>query len=307
MSTPSTIAAKWREAKTILSGMVSKAPQFSDFEGMLASVPAPEGYFKLADWVIPGKFKTRSGTATVNGVSAFSKEYTTSVKEYLIEVDKDLMERTDAISMGEFSRIVRSIGSGMMADRDERMTALLTTPGTDIFNVSFLGSHTIPDTAVTFNNILTGAGVTAANIQTDFWAAVAHFSTLAGSTGYRYHGSRGKGLRYVAMYPAALEEVMQNAFAAQLGSNGGSNVAFNKVELRVNPSLDATSESDWYLEVLDDNYPVIVEGVGKALEFSETQVNDSYVIINGKHLMKVEYKSGFAPGSPMHLVRINNV
>ncbi len=312
MASPSTLITKLRDARMEFLGMFNKMSERSLFSGAFQTIPAPEGYGKIVSTAIPGRMeeKTQDGgsAATIEGIDGKSYEIATKVYRKTIGIDKDLLEREDAISQGAISRELSKQARAVVAERDRQLTSLLTTNGNDIFGSAFYANTKTMPGGQTIDNLISGAyGASSTEVKDGFFAAIEQLMGMVNAASYLYHGADAQDIRPIVMYPAALENLMQDAFSTQLLTAGvaGSNVLFNRAQLRVNPYLDATSTTDWYVMVPDAEFPVLWEARGKDPEIvSNIEAPDSDVILHDRFLFQVRAKFGVGYGSAFNTIKV---
>tara|TARA_R100000458_G_scaffold11201_1_gene8958 strand:+ start:2889 stop:3872 length:984 start_codon:yes stop_codon:yes gene_type:complete len=104
----------------------------------------------------------------------------------------------------------------------------------------------------TNGNLLTGGGVTAAAILTDFYDCIVQFLKFQDTQGQPLLGDQVFNQPFVIIHPVELTEAMETAFLQkqqQGGSNGGSNsnlVADTAKNVTLWPSARLTDANDWY-------------------------------------------------------------
>jgi len=99
----------------------------SVFDGTFMDVPAAEGFFKPTAITLPGEAEEFSGTVTMNTPDSAAQLYETLVFTYGAQMNRNLLEKTDEISRGAVSRMLRGIAMKSVSHLDKRLTALLLT------------------------------------------------------------------------------------------------------------------------------------------------------------------------------------
>lgn len=161
------------------------------------------------------------------------------------------------------------------------------------------------DQSDTWSNLLTGAGTSTANVQTDIGEGLEAFMDYEAENGE----PRNVGFMSVfVMYPPALHFTMTEAIRAPVISQT-SNVKFQdfKFDMIPNPYLAGDSEVDWYLGIQDtvvrglvfqDREPVTLE-VQDSADSDAAFTREEY-----RYKVRMRCRAGY--GQAWKLVKINN-
>lgn len=131
----------------------------------------------------------------------------------------------------------------LMTELMEDGTTNLCYDGTAFYNTI----HPINgDTGNTFTNLVTGSGITVANIKTDLGTVKENFLTYKDANGDVKFDSIGKIL---VQYHPNLEEQMTEIFEAERAASGATNTFYKKMEPH---ALGRFSDTiDWYAHKVD--------------------------------------------------------
>lgn len=128
----------------------------SIFASLVNDQGAEEGFFKPVAITLPGEPTEFVGNATVHSPDSASQIYETKVFEYTLGIDRNLLMKTDAMSRGSVSRIIRGMANKAIGHMDKRLTTLLLT-GETVGNIGggafYSSTVTIPGANNTFDNI----------------------------------------------------------------------------------------------------------------------------------------------------------
>jgi phage major head subunit gpT-like protein len=147
------------------------------------------------------------------------------------------------------AQVFASHPNGLFFTLLEDTTSIKTVDGVTFFNAAHpvIGSDTI-----TNSNIVSGAGVTAANIITDWYKVVKAFADMRTRSGDRIFEDVGQ-LRYNILYPMDLDAVMTEVFLKQAITGSATQGALNQENVRLEKYSRLTDTADWYVKV--DNFP----------------------------------------------------
>ena len=150
------------------------------------------------------------------------------------------------------------------------------------------------------SNIITGAGVTAANVRADFFKAIEKFRTFKDDKG-RPRIRRMGSLAMKATIPAGLEAV----FDELNNPAPGSTVPRTRIEYVVDPYL--TDVNDYYYDYVGSPVRAFILQMRKEpmpVEITETQAES--VFMQGLWLFGVEARYNVGYGLWQHSVKITN-
>jgi phage major head subunit gpT-like protein len=167
----------------------------------------------------------------------------------------------------------------------------------------FTATHPSRGRAPAQSNLLTGAGVTTANIQTDIAAGLAALQNIVGENGEPIN----EGFEKVfIVYPVALEKAMQEAVYAALISNT-SNVGNRRFNIDLIPNPRLTDASDWYMGIADSVLMGLIFQDREAIEFSaqDNEASDAEFL---REIYRYKTRGRMAAGYArwQRLLKINN-
>lgn len=162
----------------------NKMRDTSVFAGVYNSSPAPEGFFKPTILTVPGEPEEFDGDVTLNTPDSAALVYETKVFVYGVWMDRNLLEKTDAMSRGKVSRILAGIAKKSIGHLDKRLTTLLLTgesAGSIAGGAFFSATAAIPGGA-TFDNLVgTSVSGSAAEVLAAYRAAQSGFLAMRGA------------------------------------------------------------------------------------------------------------------------------
>lgn len=306
MPTPNTIHSRLREARAEFIGMYNKRKDNSLFNGLVAELPAPEGFFKVTALSSPGEMEDFTGTATVNGLDSASQTYTTTLRHYTLGIDKNLLMKSDAVARGQVSAEIRKMAGRVVADEDKKLTTLLETgesTGNLDGNAFFADALALPGSSVTIDNLRSGAWTdSAAEFRSAIHDARNAFMSMRNAGNDLYHS--GKPATIVVMYPPAIEQFVMDAVRPdQL--DGGYKFENMSIDLRPNAYLD--DADDVYIFVAESDYkPLIIGRQEQPNLVSTAGMNDSYQILHNQDLFQVRAAYEVAFGAPFSAVKMKD-
>ncbi len=147
------------------------------------------------------------------------------------------------------------------------------------------------------SNLLTGAGTSTANIQTDLQAAIAAMLNFKAENGEPFHLGGVRELLLLA--PPALIKPIQEVLYAQLISNT-SNVQVPSgvnIKVRYEPRLTSDSTADWYLLNIGGSMKPLIFQDRISLQFEALEQGDSESAFNReeyRYKVRARYNVGYA-------------
>jgi len=164
--------------------------------------------------------------------------------------------------------------------------------------VFFRTSHPSYQEGVTFSNLQTGTGTSAANILADYNTCMLKYRSMKKENGYSlFPGNFTVG----CLYPPALDSVMRTNFAVAKQAGGGDNQYLNAVALRSCGEL--SDANDYYFYIKDGTYmkPVVIQlRKSFAMKFKEDRDEENLL----KLLGDARYEA--AVGSPYVITKVTN-
>lgn len=156
----------------------------SVFAGTFMDVPAAEGFFKPTAITLPGEAEEFSGTVTMNTPDSAAQLYETLVFTYGAQMNRNLLEKTDDISRGAVSRMLRGIAMKSVSHLDKRLTALLLT-GESVGNLTsgafYSATSAMPGGQTLDNLVGTAVSGSATEVRAAVHAARAGFLSMRGA------------------------------------------------------------------------------------------------------------------------------
>ena len=178
------LETRLRESMVEYYAIFNKERETSVFAGTYMEVPAETGFFKPAAITLPGEPEEFTGTVTYNTPNSAAQIYETKVFVYGVELSRDLLMKTDAISRGEVSRILAQAARKAVGQLDKRLTALLLTgesTGSLVSGAFFSATSALPGGATLDNLVGTSTSGSAAEVRAATHAARAHFLAMRGA------------------------------------------------------------------------------------------------------------------------------
>ena len=158
----------------------------SVFSGAFMEVPADEGFFKPNAIVLPGEAVEFQGTVPMNTPQSAAQLYETLVFVYGAWIDRNLLQKTDVMSRGAVSRILRQIAQKQISHLDKKLTTLLLT-GETAGNITdktvafFSATSALPGGSTIDNLVGTAVSNDAGEIRSAVHAARAKFLSMRGA------------------------------------------------------------------------------------------------------------------------------
>ncbi|MCZ7608504.1 MAG: hypothetical protein M5U25_21165 [Planctomycetota bacterium] len=180
----SVLETRLRESMVEYYDIVNKERAKSVFAGAYMELPAPEGFFKPNAIAVGGEPAEFTGTVTFNTPSSAAQIYETKVYVYGVEIDRNLLEKTDAISRGAVSRILRAAAMHSISHLDKLLTTLLLTgesAGSLVSGAFFSATSALPGGSTLDNLVGTSVSGSAAEVRAATHAARAHFLAMRGA------------------------------------------------------------------------------------------------------------------------------
>lgn len=289
---------------------------------LVADIPAPGGFFKIADVYPVGQMEDATGIATVDGLQSASKLVEVTPRRWTGSLTWEQWLQGDANSGGQVSRAIRQSAMQVEADRQKRLANLLKNggTGTDLFtttnegstnSAAFADTKYIPRSNISFDNALTGSFTdTAAEIRGAVFEGLAQFDSMQNSIGGLLHDAPEDGAQYLVMVPPALREFTADALNPQL-SNDAARLDAMGVRYVVNPYLSAASggsDTVFYMFRNSAAYPALVAGNRGPEEFRSTVGDQSQahlILFNGV-LFQPYYAAAYDYGSTFNMLRLTN-
>lgn len=307
MSTPETIIAKLREASSAFSGMFSQRMAGGLFADLFREVPTTAGqYAKISGLYPVGQMEDAVGTATVDGLDAAEYLIKTKGRRYTGGIEHEILMTGDSAFEGEVSRQIMLSSEIVACDIERRFTTLLEANGNDIFGSAFFAdTKTIPGTAISFDNLRSGAwSDSAAEVRASVFEGILAFELMLNSMNCRVHGTSDEGgTRYVLMYHPNIKAFVMDALNPEL-SNDAARLDSMGVTARSNPYL--TDADDLYLFAVDPVFTPFVLAKRGEVEFRNTLglLNEYNVIMENQHLWQPYYAAEVGYGSAFSGVKL---
>lgn len=223
------MAATWREHSTDLR-----------------SDETSETYEGLGDWPAVKEFLNERSYESIG-----QADYTIKSKEWELsfEMKKKDMKREKGkwLIQDKLPKIAQAFAShpnGLMFALLEDFTSTKTMDRLTFFNAA----HTIIGSTRTYSNLLSGSGVTAANIINDYHSALELFALMVKRSGEPLFEDIGQ-LRFDLFHPRSLNQVMKEVFVDQrvAGSTTVGRLSSEPVTLKHYSRL--VDQDNWYLKI----------------------------------------------------------
>lgn len=289
----------------------NRALQTSMFAPMLEEVNADTGYFKPAAVSVPGEMELFNGTLNVKSVESAAQIYETKVFAMGVGIDKNLLGKTDSISKGQVSKVIRGVASKAIGHLDRRLTTLLLTGesvGNLVSGAFYSATGTMPGGAVTYDNIVgTSVSGSAAEVRAAIRAAQAHFLALRNAGNDLQRGSVPRiGVMYdprrtngTPIHQSVADAINPDILNDAAKFEAGSVIAIP------NGYLSGSIDDIWFfdLDALDKSF--IVGWEQKPL-LETINPNDSHSLIFRKFLVSLSAAYEVSFGSPMSSILGND-
>lgn len=301
----SLLETRLREAMAEFLDTYNRARADSIFSGLMLDQNADMGFFKPAAVTLPGEPTEFTGNATIHSVDSASVIFNTLVFEYTLGIDRNKLMKSDAISRGEVSRIIRGMANKSVGHLDKRLTTLLLS-GESTGNIGggafYSDTVTIPGGG-TFDNIVNGTGISgsATEVLVAFRAAQAAFISMRNAGNDLVTGSIPKvGVMYDPrrVNGTLIHKNVLDALNPDLANDVSKPDAAEYV-LLPNSYLDGTVDDIWFFDMaaLDKAFiagwqqrPILESNVGLQ--------TDSDRLLNRRDLFQTSWAYEVSFGSP---------
>lgn len=303
-------SARLRESAAEFWDIYNAAKEDSIFSGLVQEVDARQGFFKPAALALPGEPSEFTGTATVHTVATVSQSYETKVYEYTWGLDVNMIMRTDAISRGMLTSLLRGIGRKWVGHRDRKLTTVLatgeSTGGLD-GNAIFAATAYTPNPGITVDNIYgTSVSGSATEVLGALHNGLAHFEVMRSVGNDLAHGSAP---RVVLMYaPTGQANERQSVWDALQPMLLNDKYRFQGSEVLPRANGYLGSNADMWLFAADYPDKFFVAGVEQEPDFVTTMgMSDSERILHRRQLGQTSYVYECAfSGNPYQGVMLND-
>jgi hypothetical protein len=287
------------------------------FEGIAREGTASGNFVRLSAVYPTGEMRPFVGDAVVHNLEAAKLDIPLEPFEHTVGVPRHVMRRGDALTNGDFTTAVMELANSPWANREKKLTEILTANPNDITGAAFFndnstpGTKVIPNTNIEVTNDLTVNVTTSINkddIIKAAWRGRAALLKMRNSMNARIN-EVGDGARYVVMYGPTLEEVIRDAFATGGGVVNDRARIDQLFSFRANPYLpDLGLTDDQFVYVFVRNDPYGALGWGKTHEptvATELGKPDATgVMKNNMWKTQVYADEAFGPRSPFSVVRV---
>lgn len=189
--------------------------------------------------------------------------------------------------------------NGLMFDLLEDTSSTATIDGVTFFNAA----HTIAGSSTTWSNLVSGAGVTAANIITDFYKIRAAIAAVQNRAGDRVFENIGN-LKLTCLYPLDIDQVINEVFNMDVITGSDTQGVLKRFNVKTEGYDRLTDTTDWYIKI--ENFPGLqpfffFKVIDPTFEWDETdKVKKNLVSYSGR----ARYKMHF--GYPVIIYKVNN-
>lgn len=293
--------------ESVMLNAFNQARRESPFDGLVLRKMDATGIRKFAVTFLPAVYRRFTGEA--KPVTYDARNLTVEVVEYKnpVEIDKTQLKHARALAGDEeFMMPLRTRARDAAFAVDAQLAALLEANGNDILgSAAFASAAEIPNSdGVTVTNTRSGAGVTAANVQTDFDAMKGLFIAMQSPGGRSFHGPAFRRSKPIILCHDDVRAVMEEVFETPTLSGGGANRFFGKADIRVVP--DFTDTNDWYLCNTSPAFPQFIElndgDPDEATNF-DGRTGDRDYLLRNKVLFNSDFNFEVAFGSRMEITR----
>lgn len=287
------------------------------FEGVAQEGTASGNHVRLSSVYPTGEMRPFVGDAVVHNLEAASLDILLSPYEHTVGVPRHVMRRGDALTNNDFTTAVLELANSPWANREKKLTEILTANPTDITGKPFFddnstpGDKVIPGTTIGIVNDIVVSVSTAIgkdDIIKAAWRGRGALLNMRNSMNARIN-EVGDGARYVVMYGPTLEEVIRDAFATGGGVVNDRARIDQLFSFRANPylpNLGLGTDQFIYVFVRNDRYGAL--GWGKTHEptvATELGKPDATGVINNNMWKTQVYADeAFGPRSPFSVVRV---
>lgn len=277
-----------RESMVEYYGIYNKARATSVFEApgggsAYMSADASMGFFKPTAIVVGGEPEEFTGTVNYNTPVAAAQTYETKVFVYGVEIDRNLLEKTDAISRGEVTRILTAAARRSVEHMDKRLTALLIT-GESAGNLTsagafFSATSALPGGSTLDNLVGTGVSGSATEVRAATHSARGHILSMRGAGNQLMNNGWPRlGLMYD---PRATNgtPIHQNVMDALYPDTleAGQKIPEGSVIPMPNPYLSGSVADLWYFDLDSPEKAMIVGWQQQPILESNSPNSDSWL------------------------------
>jgi phage major head subunit gpT-like protein len=247
---------------------------------------------KIREWIDRAKFDTGK---------TFGYEIKNKKWQSGFDIDNDYMEDVKANTelSADLKQKISGVNDDFVDHKDEILNDLLETNGNAFDETAFFANSrpNIPE-STGLDNLLTGSGITLANLDTDLRAAKVALK------GMRIKGKAiNKNPTLVVTCPTHLTDLFQTLRASEtvdLGGGAETNTLRNTFEIVENFEQD-TSNNDWYLSNKTSKMQPLILQKRQDVQFKE--IPDDMEDITFMN-WKARYAGGY--GNPMAIVKTDN-
>jgi hypothetical protein len=305
------IETNLRLALTEFVDTYNKALPVSLYGRVLEEINADTGFFKPAALSVPGEMELFNGTLNVKNVESAAQIYETKVFAMGVGIDKNLLGKTDSISKGQVSKIIRGTVSKAIGHLDRRLTALMLTGesvGNLVSGAFYSATGTMPGAAATYDNIVgTSVSGSAAEVRAAIRAAQAHFVSMRNAGNDLQNGEAPRiGVMFdprrtngIPIYQSVADAINPDIL------NDAAKFAPGSVVAMPNGYLSGSIDDLWFFD-LDALSKTFIVGWEQKPLLETINPNDSHSLIFRKFLVSLSQAYEVSWGSPFSSVLGND-
>lgn len=282
------LETRMRESMVEYYGIYSKMRETSVFVApsggsAYMNADASLGFFKPTAIALGGEPEEFSGTVNYNTPVAAAQTYETKVFVYGVEIDRNLLQKTDAISRGEVTRILTAGARRAVEHMDKKLTTLLLT-GESAGNITsggafFSATSALPGGSTLDNLVGTGVSGSAAEVRSATHSARSHVLSMRGAGNQLLaNGWPRLGLMYD---PRATNgtPIHQNVMDALYPDTleAGQKIPEGSVVPMPNPYLSGSIADLWFFDLDSPEKALIVGWQQMPLLESNSPNSDSWI------------------------------
>jgi len=246
------------------------------------NVDASLGFFKPTVIAIGGEPEEFTGTVNYNTPVAAAQTYETKVFVYGVEMDRNLLQKTDAIARGEVTRILTTGARRAVEDMDKRLTTLLLTgetAGNLVTGAFFSATSALPGGSTLDNLVGTGVSGSSTEVRAAAHAARARTLSMRGAGNQLMNNGWPRlGLMYD---PRATNgtPIHQNVMDALYPDTleAGQKIPEGSVVPMPNPYLNGTIADLWFFDLDTPEKSLIVGWQQMPLLESTMPYSDAWI------------------------------
>ncbi len=169
--------------------------------------------------------------------------------------------------------------------------------------VAFFSTSHSEGSSGTQSNLLTGTGVTLAQIEVDMAAAI---GALRGFKDDQGEPVNEGDIQIGVIVPPALEYVMNKLNTAEFINSGNTNSLKGKLKLILSSGRLTDSATDYYVANISPGMKPFIHQIRKAVTFTSLQADSDQGFMRKKYAYGVDSREAFGYGLWQKIVKVNN-